>query len=65
METQDKDLLLKDLCARLLYGVKVCFKYDILMGETTEELTLSLIEKFNNFSGELYQLKPYGISENK
>lgn len=55
----DKQLLLKDLCARLPYMVKICFKYDILMGETTEALTPSLIEKFNNLSGKLYQLKPY------
>jgi len=26
MEQKDKELLLKDLCARLFYGVKVCIK---------------------------------------
>ena len=56
---ENKRLLLMDLSSRLPYGVKVCFKYDVLMGETTEELTPSLIEKFNNLSGELYQLKPF------
>ena len=28
MTQEDKELLLKDLCARLLYGVKVWYKYE-------------------------------------
>lgn len=33
METQDKDLLLKDLCARLPYGVNMHIKYYDLQGD--------------------------------
>lgn len=42
MTQEDKDLLLKDLCARLPYGVKVeykCEKYDVL-GIAHERLVL-------------------------
>lgn len=62
MTQEDKELLLKDLCARLPYGVKVNEDIQgdfILIGLTTERaLTTCEVEgKFNNFPIEL--IKPY------
>jgi len=41
MTQEDKDLLLKDLCARLPYGVKCHFKY----GSAEDDITLGCIDK--------------------
>ena len=40
MTQEDKELLLKDLCARLPYGVKCHFKY----GSAEDDVTLSCID---------------------
>ena len=40
MKQEDKELLLKDLCARLPYGVKCHFKY----GSAEDDVTLSCID---------------------
>ena len=40
MTQEDKDLLLKDLCARLPYGVKCHFKY----GSAEDDVTLGCID---------------------
>ena len=62
MKHEDKDLLLKDLCARLPYGIKV--NEDIqgdftLIGLTKERAftTCEVEGKFNDFPIEL--IKPY------
>ena len=49
MTQNDKDLLLKDLCARLLYGVKVAFFNEDLTHHS-EPKTLIGIECINNLN---------------
>ena len=49
MTQEDKDLLLKDLCARLPYGVKVCIK----LPNHQEKI-------FEEHIGELKELTKYG-----
>lgn len=47
MTQEDKELLLKDLCARLPYTVKVQVEYDAEeFGETTEIDEISMIDKY-------------------
>ena len=41
MTQEDKELLLKDLCARLPYGVKVCARYNTGNRYTTEITAMS------------------------
>lgn len=61
MTQEDKELLLKDLCARLPYGVKICYIYN-------EEECISTIEKidifgyiWDNYNGcyHVREIKPY------
>jgi hypothetical protein len=61
MTQEDKDLLLKDLCARLPYGVKICYIYN-------GEECISTIEKidtfgyiWDNYNGcyHVREIKPY------
>ena len=65
--TQDKELLLKDLSARLLYGIKfpmMC--WDEETGETVKPVTLYSINKDgychvseDNYSPHIDEIKPY------
>ena len=61
MTQEQKDLLLKDLCARLSYGVKICYIYN-------GEECISTIEKidtfgyiWDNYNGcyHVREIKPY------
>ena len=65
MKQEEKDLLLKDLCARLPYGVKceiIRWRHDgemvyIKSNNTAVKLTL---DNFNNLmSDDFYEVKPY------
>ena len=55
MIQEDKELLLKDICGRMPYGVKVQIIYPTVAGVTT--LDVSHIEKLKN--NERYVVKPY------
>lgn len=57
MTQEDKDLLLKDLCARLPYEVKVCYK--IHLEDKSIDVTLSglLLDYFKNRT--VVEIKPY------
>ena len=61
MTQEDKELLLKDLCARLPYGVKICY---IFNGEECVS-TIEKIDAFSyiwdNYSGcyHVREIKPY------
>lgn len=67
MTQEDKDLLLKDLCARLPYGVKglVTFNGNIFMTQIqVEDRTIDgkLYDRFAEFQGSWYDnvtIKPY------
>lgn len=48
MKQEEKELLLKDLCARLPYGVKVHFKFEPDRGEMFE--SHGILESINNYS---------------
>ena len=61
MTQEDKELLFKDLCGRLPYGVKICYIYN-------EEECVSTIEKidtfgyiWDNYNGcyHVREIKPY------
>jgi len=55
MTQEDKELLLKDLCARLPYGVKVSVNYDIITIETKE----MGIGTLHDFTYGNVDIKPY------
>lgn len=61
MKQEDKKLLLKDLCARLPYGVKICYIYN---GEECVS-TIEKIDTFgyiwDNYNGcyHVKEIKPY------
>ena len=57
MTREDKQLLLQDLCARLPYGVQVCYK--IHLEDELIDVTLSglLLDYFNNKT--VVEIKPY------
>ena len=57
MIQEDKEILLKDLCARLPYGVRVCYK--IHLEDELIDVTLSglLLDYFNNKT--VVEVKPY------
>ena len=57
MTQEEKQLLLIDLCARLLYGVQVCYK--IHLEDAPIDVTLSglLLDYFNNKT--VVEIKPY------
>lgn len=61
MTQEEKDLLLKDLCARLPYGVKVSY-YDldeeILKCDTLEGVERSFVT-VDGFQWEITDIKPY------
>jgi len=57
MTQEEKELLLKDLCARLPYGVQVCYK--IHLEDEPIDVTLSglLLDYFKNKT--IVEIKPY------
>ena len=58
MTTEEKQLLLKDLCARLPYGVKVQITLDVGMMEVSYDMTLDL-ELLNDLIENGDDFKPY------
>ncbi len=62
MEQKDKDLLLKDLCARLAYGVKVkCDNYIMkVLGVHAPGMTVDITDGEHRFSAvRIEEVKPY------
>ena len=61
MKREDKDLLLKDLCARLLYGVKIEITWWVMGEGTSINTTLELdhIEQLLNDEDGVTEIKPY------
>jgi hypothetical protein len=63
MTQEEKELLLKDLCTRLPYGLKVYFKPSLETGEEGVETTLELIDVgynvFNTYSVYPESVIPY------
>jgi hypothetical protein len=57
MTQEEKELLLKDLCARLLYGTKVCYRVSDKDKYTTETLSGHMLDYFNENS--IIEVKPY------
>ena len=57
MTTEEKNLLLKDLCARLTYGVKVCYRLSDKDKPITETLSGHMLDYFNENS--IIEVKPY------
>ena len=57
MTNEEKELLLKDLCARLPHGVRVCYK--IRLKDKPIDVTLSglLLDYFNNKT--VVEIKPF------
>ena len=59
-EEKDRDLLLRDLCARLAYGVKIQVPYDICSGYYTETVwTIDNDEPFYVNGRGIEYIKPY------
>lgn len=60
MTQKDKDLLFKDLCARLPYGVKVLYENKVLnidyISAIYEEIKL---DNHNNYTIDISDVKPY------
>ena len=65
MKKEDKELLIKDLCARLPYGVKGLVTFHKNMTETREEVRIidgKLYDRFAKFQDSWYDnvtIKPY------
>lgn len=57
MNEQEKELLLKDLCSRLLYGIKVCYRLSDNDKPTIETLSGHMLDYFNENS--IIEVKPY------
>ena len=60
MTKEDKELLIKDLCARLHYGVKVLFENKVFsidyISAAYEEIKLDILE---NYTINISHVKPY------
>lgn len=60
MTKEDKELLIKDLCARLLYDVKVLFENKVLSIDyiscAYEEIKLDILD---NYTINISEVKPY------
>lgn len=60
MKQEEKDLLLKDLCARLPYGVKVLYKNKVFsvdyISAIYEEIKLDIPD---NYTIDISEIKPY------
>lgn len=66
MKQEHKELLLRDLCARLPYGVKCHFKYGSAEGDVTLDCTDNNVARFEygwygrfHVSINEYHIKPY------
>lgn len=59
MTQEDKDLLLKDLCARLPYGVKVRIEGDWFYDEREPYDTVLKSEVLGHLIADKYSVKPY------
>lgn len=60
MKQEDKELLLKDLCARLPYGVKCIVKSDGYIGVISSiENQYKIVTFDNNRQEEICDIKPY------
>ena len=61
MTQEDKDLLLKDLCSRLPYGVKIELTWWVMDEETYVNVTLEPehIEQLLNYENYITEIKPY------
>ena len=60
LEEKDRDLLLRDLCARLAYGVKIQVPYDIYSGYYTETVwTIDNDKPFYVNDRGIEYIKPY------
>ena len=57
MTKEEKELLIKDLCARLPYGTKVCYRLSDKDKYTTETLSGHMLDYFNENS--IIEVKPY------
>jgi len=58
MTQEEKDLLLKDLCARLPYGVKLRYVEDLVMKKESHTITLNNIYLEHIINGDA-DIKPY------
>lgn len=60
MTQEEKDLLLRDLCARLPYGVKVWYENDVFnidsISSMYEEIHLDIVD---NYTIDVSEIKPY------
>jgi len=61
MTQENKQLLLKDLCARLPYGVKVLHDGNVKEVQYVEPLynEIKLLEDFSNYTVDICEVKPY------
>jgi hypothetical protein len=63
MKTQDKEILLKDLCARLPYGVKFATKYESHKNNIYELIAVNkhceTVETFGTIWWNIEDIKPY------
>ena len=59
MAQEDKELLLKDLCARLPYGVKVRIEGDYFYDEREPYDTTLKSEVLGHLIADVYSVKPY------
>ena len=61
MIQENKEILIKDLCARLPYGVKVLFENEVFsidyISATYEEIKLDIPDNYNTFN--ISNVKPY------
>lgn len=57
MTQEEKELLLKDLCARLPYGIKVCYRISNKDNPIIETLSGHMLDYFNENS--IVEVKPY------
>lgn len=64
MTQEDKELLLKDLCARLPYGVKIELTWWVMDEGTYVNVTLEPehIEQLLNYENYITEIKPYLFS---
>lgn len=57
MTQEEKELLIKDLCARLPYGIKVCYRISDKDNPIIETLSGHMLDYFNENS--IVEVKPY------
>lgn len=61
MKQEDKEILIKDLCARLPYGVKVLYNGTIKEIQYIEPAynEIKLLDDFSNYTVGICEVKPY------